>query len=124
MQSIRVASLTNPLATVGQLSSSASQLDGVPAELEQDLRYQGCLLTQAAGILLHLPQDIIAQAIVIFTRFFTGPEGGSFREHGIKVSLPFIGYPCFILTKLGFLCRSTLLDGKALHRAANDTRHS
>ena len=82
----RLSSLSNPLATAEQLNNSASQLDSLPVELERALRFQGCLLTQAAGILLRLNQDIISQAVVTFTRFFTGPEGGSFREHAIKVS--------------------------------------
>lgn len=80
--------LVNPLATVDQISQSGSQLDGVPADLENSIRFAGARLTQAAGILLRLPQDIIAQAIVIFTRFFVGPEGGSLKEYGAKVRNP------------------------------------
>ena len=74
----QISSLSNPLATVEQLSNSSSQLDGVPADLESSVRYAGAVLTQAAGILLRLPQEIIAQAIVIYTRFYVGSEGGSF----------------------------------------------
>ncbi|KAF1983639.1 cyclin domain protein [Aulographum hederae CBS 113979] len=73
--------LTNPLATVEQLTSSSSQFDGVPADLETSIIHAGARLTQAAGILLQLPQDIIAQAIVLFTRFWIGSEGGSLLEH-------------------------------------------
>ena len=83
-------SLSNPLATVDQLSTSSSQLDGVSAELETSLRFTGAQLTQAAGILLRLPQEIIAQAIVIFYRFYIGSEGGSFRITALRVILP----PC------------------------------
>jgi len=79
--------LANPLATIEQLASSASQLDGVPADLEDSVRYAGARLTQIAGILLRLPQDIIAQAIVIFTRFWVGAEGGSLREYGARVCI-------------------------------------
>jgi len=78
-------SLANPLATIDQLSTSSSQLDGVPADLESSLRYAGVQLTQAAGILLRLPQEIIAQAIVILYRFYIGSEGGSFRINAVKV---------------------------------------
>ena len=81
--------LSNPLATVGQLTTSSSQLDGIPADLESSIRYAGSRLTQAAGILLRLPQEITAQAIITFTRFYVGPEGGSFRLHAAKV-LPYI----------------------------------
>ncbi|KAI9842319.1 MAG: hypothetical protein M1837_007311 [Sclerophora amabilis] len=77
--------LSNPLATPDQLSTSGSQLDGIPAELESSIRYAAIRLTQAAGILLRLPQDIIGQAIVVFTRFWVGPEGGSLRQHGAMV---------------------------------------
>jgi cyclin L len=77
--------LGNPLATVEQLSSSGSQLDGIPADLENSIRFAGARLTQAAGVLLRLPQNIIAQAIVTFTRFWIGSEGGSLREYGAKV---------------------------------------
>ncbi len=78
-------SLSNPLATVEQLSNSSSQLDGVPSDLESSVRFAGAQLTQAAGILLRLPQEIIAQAVVIFTRFYVGPEGGSFLINAAQV---------------------------------------
>ena len=78
-------SLSNPLATVEQLESTASQADGVSAELERSLRYHGALLTQAAGILLKLPQDIVGQAIITFARFYVGAEGGSFKKNSPKV---------------------------------------
>ena len=81
----RLLSLSNPLATVEQLSTSGSQLDGVPPDLECAVRYAGSQLTQAAGILLRLPQEIVAQAIVIFLRFYVGSEGGSFRMNAAKV---------------------------------------
>ncbi|KAI9832176.1 MAG: hypothetical protein M1819_004528 [Sarea resinae] len=77
-----LTNLTNPLITPAQLSTSGSQLDGLPADLETSIRYAGCLLTQAAGILLRLPQDLIAQAIVILQRFWAGAEGGSMRVYG------------------------------------------
>jgi hypothetical protein len=78
--------LSNPLATPTQLSSSASQLDGVPSDLETSAIYIGARLTQIAGILLRLPQDLIAQAVVLSTRFWVGSEGGSLKDHNIKVS--------------------------------------
>ena len=80
--------LLNPLATPDQLASSGSQLDGVPLDLEDSIRYAGSRLTQMAGILLRLPQDVIAQAVVIFTRFWVGSEGGSMQEYGASVGSP------------------------------------
>lgn len=86
------STLLNPLATPAQLSASASQLDGVPVELERSATYAGARMTQIAGVLLRLPQEVIASATVIFTRFWVGPEGGSLREYGIRVSLWTAGY--------------------------------
>jgi hypothetical protein len=80
--------LSNALATPEQLSSSSSSIDGVTPDLEASLRFAGAQLTHAAGILLRLSQDIIAQAIVTFTRFWIGPEGGSMRIYSVKVCSP------------------------------------
>jgi hypothetical protein len=80
--------LANPLATVAQLEESGSRLDGVPADLENSIRFAGARLTQAAGILLRLPQEVIAQAVVVFMRFWIGSEGGSLVELGAKVRFP------------------------------------
>ncbi|KAJ5908246.1 hypothetical protein N7495_000928 [Penicillium taxi] len=76
--------LSNALATPDQVSNSSSAIDGVPSELETSIRCAGAQLTQAAGVLLHLSQDIIAQAIVIFTRFWLGADGGSLRIYSAK----------------------------------------
>ena len=86
----QLSTLSNPLATVEQLSTSSSQLDGLSAHLENSLRFAGAQLTQAAGILLRLPQEIIAQAIVIFHRFYIGSEGGSFKINAVKVRSQFV----------------------------------
>jgi hypothetical protein len=80
--------IANPLATVSHLETSGSLLDGIPADLEDSVRFAGARLTQAAGILLRLPQEVIAQAIVIFTRFWVGPDGASLLEFGAEVHLP------------------------------------
>lgn len=80
-----LSSLCHFLATPEQLSTSSSQLDGVPLDLESSIRLAGTQLTQAAGILLRLPQDVIAHAIVIFLRFFIGPQGGSVRTYAAQV---------------------------------------
>ncbi|KAF2456789.1 cyclin-like protein [Lineolata rhizophorae] len=74
----------NSLASSAQLASSASQLDGVPHHLETSLVFAGSALAQAAGVLLRLPQEIIAQAIVIFARVWVGSEGASLKEHSAK----------------------------------------
>ena len=79
------STISNPLATVPQLQTSGSQLDGVPADLEDSILFAGAALTQSAGVLLRLPQDVIAKTIVIFQRFWLGPEGGSLKEYGARV---------------------------------------
>lgn len=77
--------LSNALATPDQLSNSSSSLDGVPSDLETSVRCAGAQLTQSAGVLLRLSQDVIAQAIVTFTRFWLGADGGSLRIYSVKV---------------------------------------
>lgn len=77
--------LSNALATPDQLTSSSSSIDAVSPDLEASIRFAGAQLTQAAGVLLRLSQDIVAQAIVTFTRFWIGPEGGSLRIYSVKV---------------------------------------
>lgn len=81
----RLTDLSNALATPDQLTNSSSFIDGVTPDLEASIKFAGALLTQAAGILLRLSQDIIAQAIVTFTRFWAGSEGGSLRIYSVKV---------------------------------------
>ncbi|KAK3679163.1 hypothetical protein LTR78_000724 [Recurvomyces mirabilis] len=73
--------LVNSLATSTHLETSASQLDSVPRHLEDSIRYETSRLSQAAGILLSLPQEIIAQSIIVMQRFWVGPEGGSMLEY-------------------------------------------
>ncbi|KAL8987902.1 MAG: hypothetical protein Q9177_002948 [Variospora cf. flavescens] len=76
--------LSNSLATAEQIATSSSSLDGIPSDLESSIRLAGLEITQAAGILLGLPQDVVAQAMIIFTRFYLGPEGGSYRINSAK----------------------------------------
>ncbi|KAG9588660.1 cyclin, partial [Aureobasidium melanogenum] len=81
---IGLSHITNPLATPDQLQTTASQLDRIPADLEISIKFEGSRLIQAAGILLHLPQELIAEAIIVFSRFWLGPEGGSLAEYAAK----------------------------------------
>lgn len=61
--------LTNPLATVQQLYASSANLK-CPSESQEIIRYQTARLTSAAGILLRLPQEVAAQAIVLLQRYW------------------------------------------------------
>lgn len=110
--------LSNALATPDQLSSSSSSIDGVPPDLETSIRFAGTQLTQAAGVLLRLSQDIIAQAIVTFTRFWIGAEGGSLRIYSVKVGAPQPVFGLAELTKdgwyVGRICSIPLPNRKTL----------
>ncbi|KAI9025260.1 cyclin-like protein [Phycomyces nitens] len=72
-------SLQNPLASLEQLSRTPSNRDGIPSDLEDDLRNLGGELIQSAGILLKL-QVAMATAQVLFQRFF---YMASMKHHGI-----------------------------------------
>ncbi|ESZ97433.1 hypothetical protein SBOR_2122 [Sclerotinia borealis F-4128] len=61
--------LYNPLATAQQLYQHTSN-NRLPAELQDSIRFYTARVTQAAGILLRLPQDITAQANVLLYRFW------------------------------------------------------
>lgn len=89
----RPSHLINPTASSLQLETSASHVDGVPRAVEDSIRYETSRLIQVAGILLRLPQEAIAQAIVILQRFFIGPDAASLVEIDAWVSVcGYIGY--------------------------------
>lgn len=52
--SIYNMSQLNSIASTEQIRSTPSRVDGISAELEEDLRNFGCELIQSAGILLKL----------------------------------------------------------------------
>ncbi|KAI9723107.1 MAG: hypothetical protein M1828_004355 [Chrysothrix sp. TS-e1954] len=79
--------LVNSLAKPTQLEVSASQLDGIPKALEDSVRFAGCRLLQATAVTLNLPQDVAAQCIIVFNRFWLGSEGGSLRDYAVRVSI-------------------------------------
>ncbi|KAJ7582605.1 cyclin-like protein [Mycena floridula] len=59
-----------PLASLTQVEKTPSNLDGIPHELEQDLRIYGCKLIQQAGSLLKQKQVALATAQILFHRFW------------------------------------------------------
>lgn len=61
--------LFNPLATAQQLYQNTSS-NRLPVELQDSIRFYTARLTQAAGILLGLSQDITAQANVLLFRYW------------------------------------------------------
>lgn len=44
--------MLQPLASLAQIKETPSRVDGLPTELEEDLRAYGCKLIQQAGLLL------------------------------------------------------------------------
>ncbi|KAK4459866.1 cyclin-L2 [Cladorrhinum samala] len=60
--------MTNPLATPDQLYQRRA-LGSLPIELQDAIFFSTQCLTQAAGILLQLPQSVTAQANVILARY-------------------------------------------------------
>ncbi|KAK6077505.1 cyclin domain-containing protein [Seiridium cupressi] len=60
--------MANPLATVDQLYKYKS-LSALPQDLQDTIFYQVQLLTQAAGLLLRLPQSVTAQANILLARY-------------------------------------------------------
>ncbi|GFZ49440.1 hypothetical protein JCM24511_07560 [Saitozyma sp. JCM 24511] len=76
----------HPLATLAQIVSTPSAQDGIPREVEDDLRVAGCMLIQEAGIMLGLPQSTMATAQVIYHRFFFVSSMHSFGVNDISIS--------------------------------------
>ncbi|KAK7023945.1 cyclin-like protein [Favolaschia claudopus] len=62
--------MSYPLASLSQIERTPSIEDGIPADLEQDLRAYGCKLIHQAGILLNQKQVAVATAQILFHRFW------------------------------------------------------
>ncbi|WWC90748.1 uncharacterized protein L201_005685 [Kwoniella dendrophila CBS 6074] len=85
-----MAHAPHPLATLEQIIKTPSSEDGVPTEVEADLRVAGCMLIQEAGVMLNLPQNTMATAQVIFHRFFYVSSMYSFGINDISISALFL----------------------------------
>ncbi|KAJ4488450.1 cyclin-like protein [Lentinula aciculospora] len=59
-----------PLASLSQIEKTPSRVDGIPEDLEEDLRAYGCKLIHEAGILLKQKQVAVATAQILFQRFW------------------------------------------------------
>ncbi|KAM3428429.1 hypothetical protein NHJ13734_008607 [Beauveria thailandica] len=94
-----MAHLTNPLATAEQLYRR-STFSPLPQDLQEAVFFATQCLTQAAGLLLELPQSITAQANVILARFWlvNSPMAYEF-SHVSAASL-------YLVAKTGSLPRS------------------
>ncbi|ORX38608.1 putative cyclin-dependent protein kinase regulator [Kockovaella imperatae] len=76
----------HPLATLAQILTTPSQKDGLPSDVEADLRVVGCMMIQEAGIMLELPQSTIATAQVLLNRFYYVSSMLSFGVNDISIS--------------------------------------
>ncbi|XXG99113.1 hypothetical protein Hte_005447 [Hypoxylon texense] len=64
-----MAHMINPLATVDQLYQRTS-FSALPSDLQDIIFFATQSLTQAAGILLRIPQSVTAQANVVLARYW------------------------------------------------------
>lgn len=78
--------LANPLVTAEQLYSLLDD-DRSRAENGQSLRFVQALLTQAAGVLLRLPQEVIAISLVLLQKFWVEGHGQGHATAGFKVCI-------------------------------------
>ncbi|PBP28440.1 cyclin domain-containing protein [Diplocarpon rosae] len=78
--------LSNPLATPHQLHALTTLNHPLPPELQDSIRFHTARLTQAAGLLLRLPQNITAQANVLLFRFWTVEAYMKWEFSGLKAS--------------------------------------
>ncbi|KAI8956287.1 cyclin [Xylaria longipes] len=65
-----MAHMTNSLATVDQLYQRMSSFSALPSDLQDAIFFATQSLTQAAGLLLRLPQSVTAQASVVLARYW------------------------------------------------------
>ncbi|KAM3558283.1 hypothetical protein ARSEF4850_004671 [Beauveria asiatica] len=94
-----MAHLTNPLATAEQLYRR-STFSPLPQDLQEAVFFATQCLTQAAGLLLELPQSITAQANVILARFWLVDSPMAYEfSHVSAASL-------YLVAKTGSLPRS------------------
>ncbi|XP_026381719.1 cyclin-L1-1-like isoform X2 [Papaver somniferum] len=94
-----------------QLKNSPSRKDGVNESTENTLRIYGCDLIQEGGILLKLPQVVMATGQVLFHRFYF------YVQHyvsDLKVKLSRVGLCMLLLVDSSFLSPRTLHGGKHL----------
>ncbi|KAK1267505.1 Cyclin-L1-1 [Acorus gramineus] len=69
-----------------QLKNSPSRKDGIDEETETNLRIYGCDLIQESGILLRLPQQVMATGQVLFHRFYCKKSFARFNVKRVAAS--------------------------------------
>ncbi|GAU36267.1 hypothetical protein TSUD_255210 [Trifolium subterraneum] len=74
-----------------QLTNTPSRKDGIDEATETTLRIYGCDLIQESGILLRLPQAVMATGQVLFHRFYCKK---SFARFNVKVLIKLLQAVC------------------------------
>lgn len=95
------ATLDNFYLSDEQLLNSPSRLDGVDEGTENQLRQFGCDLIQEAGILLKLPQAVMATAQVLLQRFYCKK---SLRKLDVKVFSSLFAPRSFCFDSVCYCC--------------------
>ncbi|KAK7721402.1 hypothetical protein SLS64_001698 [Diaporthe eres] len=96
-----MAHMTNPLATAEQLYQR-NNLSSLPNDLQDVIFYVTQSLTQAAGVLLQLPQSATAQANVILARYWLAESRPLLTTEFSDVSAACV----FLVSKMGSRARS------------------
>lgn len=86
--------LDNFYVNKDDLADSPSRKDGVSPDVERDQRIYGCEMIQEAGILLRLPQAVMATGQVLLHRFYCKV---SLVAHDVKVSCCLLFYMLHVL---------------------------
>ncbi|KAJ4387205.1 hypothetical protein N0V93_007794 [Gnomoniopsis smithogilvyi] len=91
-----MAHMTNPLATAEQLYQR-NNLSLLPNDLQDVIFYMTQCLTQAAGVLLQLPESVTAQANVVLARYWLAESRPLMANEFSDVSAACM----FLIAKLG-----------------------
>lgn len=78
-----MAHLINPIATPSQLYENTS-FATLPQDLQEAIFISTQCLTQAAGLLLELPQSVTAQANVLLARYWLSGGGPMAHEFSVR----------------------------------------
>lgn len=82
--------MTNPLATAEQLYRRISSFRALPSDLQDAIFIATQSLTQAAGLLLRLPQSITARASVVLARYWLEESPLSYEVSDVSAASLFL----------------------------------
>ena len=120
-QNTKMAHMTNPLATPEQLYQRNS-FGSLPQDLQDAVFFATQCLTQAAGLLLQLPQSVTAQANILIARYWLVDPAMS-NEFSVSRYVPSQVHSALFLGRLLTMRRTSPLlpftssQRWALHRA-------